>query len=149
MVLRQKVSDEGPWLNLFSFHSALFTNQLFFSSEQVCSWLLSGSAEVDQMLTCKSSLLNLTPLILQKQTSDCGRSNLFLGNPTEMETELFLFLLDVTLEFSKSKIQEQDENTDSLCYTKECAGNQPVLLQILSFFWHWTVSLTKGRWKLF
>lgn len=136
MVLRQKASDEGPWLNLFSFHSALFTSQLFYSSEQVCSWLLSDSAEVEQMLTCKSSPLNLTPLMQQKQMSDCGRSSLFLGNPTEMETELFLFLLDVTLEFPKSKIQEQDENTDSLCYTKECAGSQPMLLQILSFFWH-------------
>lgn len=67
MVLRQKVSDEGPWLNLFSFHSALFTSQLFFSSEQVCSWLLSDSAEVEQMLTCKSSPLDLTPFIQQKQ----------------------------------------------------------------------------------
>lgn len=66
-----------------------------------------------------------------------------------METELFLFLLDVTLEFPKSKIQEQDENTDSLCYTEECAGSQPMLLQILSLFRHWTVSLAKGRWKLF
>lgn len=51
-----------------------------------------------------------------------------------METELFLFLSDVALEFPKSKIQEQDENTDSLCYTKECAGSQPMLLQILFFF---------------
>lgn len=37
----------------------------------------------------------------EAEMSDCGSSDCFLRNPTEMETELFLFPSEVALEFPK------------------------------------------------
>lgn len=150
MVLRQRVSDEGPWLNLFSFHSALLTSQLFLRLGLLVA-VLSDSAEVDQILTHRSSPPNLPALTQQKQRRQIVEGAIsFLETLPKWKQSCSSFF-QMRLWNSQSQKSRSKTKTPIACVTQRnvLAANQCCCKFFLSFFWHQTVSLTRGRWKLF